>query len=75
MNTVYFSMTFQILVGIWMLISPFVFRFRDPMGASTNNMILGAGVGLLGSGVALYEFYHKEEVAHLPGMDHARERS
>jgi len=68
-------MTFQILVGIWMFISPFIFGFRDMMGASTNNMIFGAVVVLLGFGVAFYEFYHKEEVAPLPGMEHARERS
>ena len=75
MKTIYFWMTFQILVGIWMFISPFIFGFGDMMGASTNNMIFGAVVVLLGFGVAFYEFYHKEEVAHLPGMEHARERS
>jgi len=75
MKTIYFWMTFQILVGIWMFISPFVFRFRELMGASTNSMIFGAVVVLLGFGVALYEFYHKEEVAHVGGMEHAKERA
>lgn len=68
-------MAFQILVGIWMFISPFVFNFRELMGASTNNMVFGAVVVLLGFGVAFYEFYHKEEVAHVSGMEHAKERS
>lgn len=74
MKTIYFWMTFQILVGIWMFISPFIFRYREFMGAATNNMIFGAIVVLLGFGVSLYEFYHKEEVAHVPGLEHAKER-
>ncbi len=74
MRTIYFWMAFQILVGIWMFVSPFIFGFRESMGASTNNMIFGALVVLLGFGVALYEFYHKEEAARISGMEHARER-
>ncbi len=59
-KTIYFWMTFQILVGIWMFISPFVFGFRDLMGASTNNMIFGAVIVLLGFVVSFYEAYSSE---------------
>jgi len=44
------------------------------MEAATNNMIFGAIMVLLGFGIALYEFYHREKVAHLPNMEHAKER-
>jgi hypothetical protein len=67
-------MTFQILVGIWMFFSPFIFRYTEFMGATTNNMIFGAIVALLGFGVSLYEFYHKEDVARVRSMEQAKER-
>jgi hypothetical protein len=73
MRTIYFWMISQILVGIWMFISPSIFRYRELMGAATNSMIFGAIVVLLGFGVALYEFYHREEAMH--GMEHAKERA
>jgi len=73
MRTIYFWMTFQILVGIWLFISPFVFGFRDIMGAATNNMVLGAVTVLLGFGVSFYEYYHREEALH--GMEYAKERA
>ena len=71
MKTLYFWMIFQILIGIWMFISPFVFDFRNLMGASTNNMILGALVVLLGIGVTIYEYYHREVPVYRE-MEHQR---
>ena len=71
MKTLYFWMIFQILIGIWMFISPFVFDFRDLMGASTNNMIFGALVVLMGIGVTIYEYYHKEVPVYRE-MEHQR---
>ncbi len=46
-------MIFQILVGIWLFISPYVIGFNDT-GATTNTMIFGAIVILVGLGMALF---------------------
>jgi len=79
MKSLFYSwMVFQMLVGIWMFISPFVFGFGETHMA-TNNMIFGAIVVLLGIGSTFYEFYHKErfERESLQGsssMEHAKER-
>jgi hypothetical protein len=60
MKSLFYSSTvFQLLVGIWMFISPFVFGYRDAHFA-TNNMIFGALVVILGVGTVFYELYHKE---------------
>ena len=47
-------MIFQILVGIWLFISPYVLGFRDTMNASVNSMILGAVVVLIGLGMSIF---------------------
>ncbi len=52
-------MVFQVLVGIWMFISPFVYGFGETHIA-INNMIFGPIVVLLGVGSIFYELYHKE---------------
>ncbi len=57
---IYLWMVFQVLIGIWLFISPFIFGFRDLLGASTNNMLFGAIIVVLGVGVWLYEFYGHE---------------
>jgi SPW repeat len=54
-------MVFQMLVGIWMFISPFVFGFGETHMA-VNNMIFGAIVVVLGVGSVFYELYHKERL-------------
>ncbi len=56
---------FQILVGIWMFISPFVFE-TGQSNMATNNMIFGAIVVILGVGSIFFEFYHKERVEREP---------
>ena len=76
MKSLFYSwMVFQILVGIWMFISPFVFGFGETHFA-TNNMILGAIVVILGVGSIFYELYHKErfESETLMPIEHAKER-
>ncbi len=50
---------FQVIVGIWLFISPFVLGVSG-FNVATNNMVTGAFVGVLGIGMAFYEFYHKE---------------
>jgi heme/copper-type cytochrome/quinol oxidase subunit 2 len=44
MRNLVYMMVFQILVGIWLMVSPFVFGYRDReiTGLTTNNMIFGA---------------------------------
>ena len=73
MKSLFYSwMVFQILVGIWMFISPFVFGFGETHIA-TNNMIFGAVVVILGVGSIFYELYHKERETLVP-MEHVKER-
>ena len=79
MKSIFYSwMVFQMLVGIWMFISPFIFRFGETHMA-INNMIFGAIVVILGVGTIFYEVYHKErferESSQSPSlMEHAKER-
>lgn len=79
MKSLFYSwMVFQMLVGIWMFISPFVFDVGGTHIA-TNNMLFGAIVVVLGVGSIFYELYHKErfekESSQSPSlMEHAKER-
>ena len=76
MKSLFYSwMVFQLLVGVWLFISPFVFGFEDTHFA-TNNMIFGAIVVILGVGTVFYELYHKErfERETVAEMEHAKER-
>ncbi len=75
----YSWLVFQILVGIWMFISPFSFGVNETRIA-TSNMVFGAIVVLLGVGSIFYEFYHRErferESSQSPSlMEHAKERA
>ncbi len=78
MKSLFYSwMVFQILVGVWMFISPFIF---GPVGThmATNNMVFGAIVVLLGVGSIFYELYHKERLEREGSpslMEHAKERA
>jgi len=59
-------MVFQILVGIWLLVSPYVLRYSGEMTTmTTNSMIFGAVVALLGLGIA---FFNEKVCA---GIEHA----
>jgi hypothetical protein len=76
MKSLFYSwMVFQIMVGIWMFISPFVFGFGETHIA-TSNMIFGPIVVILGVGSIFYELYHKErlEKETMVSMEHAKER-
>jgi|OpeIllAssembly_1097287.scaffolds.fasta_scaffold236775_1 ABC-type uncharacterized transport system permease subunit len=51
-------MVFQILIGAWLFASPFIFGYSGEMTTmTTNSMIFGAVVALLGLGIAIF---HKE---------------
>ncbi len=47
-------MVFQILVGIWLLISPFVLGFSGTRSADVNSIIFGIVVILIGVGMSLF---------------------
>jgi len=77
MKSLFYSwMVFQLLVGVWLFISPFIFGFGDTSFA-TNNMIFGAIVVILGVGTVFYELYHKERFEReiMAGMEHAKEKA
>jgi hypothetical protein len=46
-------MIFQILVGIWVAVSPLAFGFKENATMTINSLILGAIVAILGLVVAL----------------------
>jgi SPW repeat len=76
MKSLFYSwLVFQLLVGIWMFISPFVFGYGDTRFA-TNNMVFGAIVFILGVGTVFFELYDKERFDRktVAGMEHAKER-
>lgn len=76
MKSLFYSwIVFQMLVGVWLFISPIVFGAWETHIA-TNNMIFGAIVVILGVGSFFYEFYHKErsERESLSEMEHVKQR-
>jgi hypothetical protein len=60
MKSIIYWMTFQILVGIWLFISPFVLEYKAETAVAFNSMLFGAIVVILGLGVSLYEYYWRE---------------
>lgn len=63
-----YLMTFQILVGLWLMVSPFVLGVREITSFTMNNMIFGAIVLILGIGVA---YIQKTS----PGLEHAAKKT
>ncbi len=47
-------MVFQILVGIWLLISPFVLGFSGARSADVNSIIFGIVVILIALGMSFF---------------------
>jgi membrane protein YdbS with pleckstrin-like domain len=60
---------FQMLLGIWLLISPFAFGFTELTHAALNSMIVGAVVAVTGLGSFLFEIYHRREICKLEEME------
>lgn len=54
MKNLFYLMVFQTLVGLWLMISPFILGYREFTSLVTNNMIFGAVVLLLGIGGIYY---------------------
>ena len=65
MGSLRYWMIFQVVLGIWLIVSPFVLGFREITSMSLNDMILGAIVAILGLVVAfigLPKIRHLEKV-------------
>ena len=73
MRSLIYWMILQILIGIWLFISPFLMGFRELTRVAVNNMVFGAIVVILGIGVSLYASFHQE--GSLPGMEHAEKKT
>jgi hypothetical protein len=73
MRSLIYWMILQILIGIWLFISPFLMGFRELTSVAVNNMVFGAIVVILGIGVSLYRSYPPE--GSLPGMEHAEKKT
>ena len=55
MKSLYYWMVFQVLVGIWLAVSPYVLNFlghEEIRTMTLNDLIFGAVVVILGIGVA-----------------------
>jgi len=53
MESLRYWMIFQVVVGIWLIVSPFALGFREVTSMTINDLILGAVVTILGLAVAL----------------------
>ena len=52
MGSLRYWMIFQVVLGIWLIISPFALGFREISSMTVNDVILGAIVAILGLVVA-----------------------
>ena len=73
MRSLVYWMILQIVVGVWLFISPFLMGFRDLTRVALNNMVFGAIVVILGIGVSLYRSHHQED--SLPRMEPAEKKT
>ena len=76
MKSLFYPWTvFQIMVGVWLFISPFALGYRDTFLA-VSNMIFGAIIVILGVGTTFFEFYHKERFEReFSELEHAKQES
>jgi len=56
-------MMLQVLIGIWLFISPFVMGFREMTDVAINCMVFGVIVVILGLGISLHEYHHREALS------------
>ena len=66
MGSLRYWMIFQVVLGIWLIVSPFVLGYREITSMSLNDMILGAIVAILGLVMAFIG---------LPAMKHAEKKT
>ena len=60
---------FQILLGIWLFISPFAFGFTELTNAALNSMIVGVVVAITGLAAFLFEAFHRQDICRLEQME------
>jgi len=53
MKNLFYVMVFQVLVGIWLMISPFVLGFKEISNMTINDLVFGAVVVIIGIAGAL----------------------
>jgi hypothetical protein len=53
MGSLRYWMIFQVLVGVWLAVSPFALGYREITSMTINDMLLGAIVVILGLVVGL----------------------
>jgi len=58
-KSIYWVGRIQMLIGIWLLISPFALGSINVNAVAINNMAIGGIVFIFGLGITLYEFYHR----------------
>jgi len=68
MRNLIYMVVFQILVGIRLMVSPFVLGYREITSLTTNNMIFGAIVLILRIGGSCYQ-----KVS--PGIEHTAKKT
>jgi hypothetical protein len=55
MRKLIYWMVLQVLIGLWLIISPYVLERGAPLsGLDTNNVILGATVAFIGIALACF---------------------
>jgi hypothetical protein len=60
---------FQVLLGIWLFVSPFAFGFTELTHAALNSMVVGAIVAVTGLVAFLFEVYHRQDICKLEQME------
>ncbi len=66
MKNLFYLMVFQVLVGLWLIISPFVLGYREITNMTINDLVFGAIVVILGIIAAF---------ASLPVLRHAEKKT
>ncbi len=66
MKNLFYVMVFQVLVGIWLIVSPFVMGYKEITGMTINDLVFGAIVVIIGIATAF---------AVLPVLRHAEKKT
>jgi hypothetical protein len=64
MKNLFYVMLFQVLVGIWLIVSPFVLGYREITNMTINDLVFGGIVvivGIFGVFVSLPMLRHSED--------------
>ena len=56
MKYLFYWMIFQVLVGVWLIVSPYALGYREITSMTMDNLVFGAIVVILGIGAAFASF-------------------